>query len=135
VLYAYWMHPKIYPESREVLSRCRVPVCLVSNIDNADLESALRHNRLRFDQVVTSEDCRAYKPRKEMFERALSLLGLLPGEVLHVGDSLSSDVRGAQSMGIPVLWINRRGRQLPDTAQAPDYVATELKGLLSILEA
>jgi FMN phosphatase YigB (HAD superfamily) len=118
-----------------VLAQCQVPLCLVSNIDNADLHSALRHNSLHFEWVVTSEDCRAYKPRKEMFERALSLLGVSPEEALNVGDSFSSDVRGAQFLGIPVLWINRRNRHLPDGSQAPDYVASDLTGLLNILQA
>jgi len=55
--------------------------------DNADLASALKHVRMSFDHVVTSEDCRAYKPRPEPFQRALRLLGLEAHEVLHVGDS------------------------------------------------
>ena len=119
ILYEYWAQPTIFPESREVLAQCRIPICLVSNIDNADLQSALRHNDLSFDWVVTSEDCRAYKPRAEVFEKALSLLDLSAGEVLHVGDSLSSDVRGAKSQGIPALWINRKKRQAPCGDEAP----------------
>jgi len=133
-LYEYWAHPTIFPESREMLDQCRIPICLVSNIDNAELQSALDHNTLCFDWVVTSEDCRAYKPRGEMFERALSLLGLSAREVLHVGDSLGSDVRGAKSQGIPVLWLNRKKRQAPCGDDAPDYISTDLTGLLNILQ-
>ena len=133
VLFEYWSRPALFPESKEVLAQCRIPICLVSNIDDAELQSALRHNDLRFDLVVTSEDCRAYKPRSEMFEKALSLLGMLREEVLHIGDSLGSDVRGAKSFGVPVLWINRKNRQSPDGEDAPDYISTDLRGLLSIL--
>lgn len=133
ILIQYWAHPRMLPESREVLAQCRIPTCLVSNIDNAELLSALRHNDLGFDWIVTSEDCRAYKPRREIFEKALGLLGLSAAEVLHVGDSLGSDVRGAKSQGIPVLWINRRKRQPPTGDAAPDYEATDLRGLLSFV--
>ena len=133
VLYAYWRCPAIFAESRKVVRDVTVPICLVSNIDNADLASALRHVDLSFDFVVTSEECRAYKPRGDMFERALSLLGLSAGEVIHVGDSLGSDVRGAKSQGIPVLWINRRNRNAPDGQEAPDYAARDLTGLLDVL--
>jgi 2-haloacid dehalogenase/putative hydrolase of the HAD superfamily len=129
VLYEYWSCPVPFPESKEVLARCRMPICLVCNIDNAELESALRYNDLRFDFVVTSEDCRAYKPRGEMFDKALSLLDLSRKEVLHIGDSLSSDVRGAKSLRIPVLWINRKNRQAPEGEDAPDYISTDLRGL------
>jgi len=132
-LYEYWAHPTIFPESKEVLAKCQIPICVVSNIDNAELQSAIRHNDLRFDWVVTSEDCRAYKPRSEVFEKALSLLGLSPGEVLHVGDSLNSDVRGAKSKGIRVLWINRKKREVSHADETPDYIATDLTGLSSFL--
>jgi 2-haloacid dehalogenase/putative hydrolase of the HAD superfamily len=110
-----------------------LPICLVSNIDNAELDSALRYNKLHFDLIVTSEDCRAYKPRREMFEKALLLLGLSREEVLHVGDSLGSDVRGAKAWGIPVLWLNRKNRPIPTGASAPDYITADLEGLLNIL--
>jgi len=134
ILYEYWTHPTIFPESREVLAKCTIPICLVSNIDNAELQSALKHNNLCFDWVVTSEDCRAYKPRGEMFEKALSLLDLPAGKVLHVGDSFSSDVCGAKSQGILVLWINRKKKQVSCVDEAPDYISTDLTGLLNILK-
>jgi 2-haloacid dehalogenase/putative hydrolase of the HAD superfamily len=134
VLYDYWSHPTIYPESKGALAQCRIPICLVSNIDNAELQSALRVHDLHFDWVVTSEESRAYKPRREMFEKALSLLGLSRDKVLHVGDSLSSDVRGAKALGIPVLWVNRRRRRTPGGEDAPDYTSTDLRGILRVLE-
>ncbi len=132
-LYERWMCSKTFPESRDVIAKCHVPICLVSNIDNADLASTIRHNNLSFDLIVTSEDCRAYKPRPELFEKALSLLGMSNEEVLHVGDSLSSDVRGAKMRGIPVLWINRKGRKLSSQHEQPDYISTDLFGILDIL--
>ena len=131
-LYSYWSHPTILPEAKAVLAQCGVPVCLVSNIDNADLESALRHCGLSFELVVTSEDCRAYKPRGEMFERALALLNRSAAEVLHIGDSLGSDVNGAKNSGIRTLWINRTNRR-PPKGNIADYVSADLSGLLAIL--
>jgi len=132
-VYDYWTRPAIFPESRGVIANCGVPICLLSNIDNADLASALKHNGLSFDLVVTSEDCKAYKPRPEPFEKALSLLGLSNEEVLHVGDSLSSDVRGARALAIPVLWINRRKRKLPAGHERPDYVSADLTRISDIV--
>jgi 2-haloacid dehalogenase/putative hydrolase of the HAD superfamily len=134
-LYEHWARPPLWSESVEILLQCAVPLCLVSNIDDADLQAALVHNGLTFEYTVTSEACRAYKPRREMFERAQQLLGLSAAEVLHVGDSLGSDVRGARQAGVPVLWINRRGRTPPDGAPAPDHVSTDLSGLLAHVTA
>jgi 2-haloacid dehalogenase/putative hydrolase of the HAD superfamily len=135
VLYDYWVRPSLYPESRSVVSQCKRPVCLVSNIDEVDLRSALEHTGLTFEHIITSDGCRAYKPRPEPFMSALSLLGLSSHEVLHVGDSLRSDVRGARALSIPVLWINRRNRALPPGHEPPDYVSADLTGLIDVLRA
>lgn len=134
ILYEYWARPTMFPESRIVIAKCNVPICLVTNIDNAELNSALTHNELSFDFMVTSEDCRAYKPRPEPFERALSLLNLSNEEVLHVGDSLRSDVGGAKALGITVLWINRKKRLLSACEELPDHISTDLTGMLDILK-
>ena len=130
----YWSRPILYPEVRSVLARCRVPVCIVSNIDNAELFAAIEFHGLSFAAMVTSEDCRAYKPRPELFMKALSLLALSAEDVLHVGDSRNNDVRGAQAVGIPVLWVNRNGRIFPTGRKRPDYEAQDLTGILDLLK-
>lgn len=132
-LFDYWQRPPIFPESKRVIEKCHVPVCLVTNIDNADLACALAHHGLRFEMMVTSEDCRAYKPRAEPFRKALSLLGLTPRDVLHVGDSITADVRGAKALGIPVMWLNRRQARLPENSPRPDHIAADLTAMLSML--
>ncbi|MFC1735069.1 HAD family hydrolase [Candidatus Hydrogenedentota bacterium] len=126
--------PVIFPKSKDVLAACNVPVCIVSNIDNAELESALEHTGLSFDMVVTSEDCRSYKPHSVLFERALSLLDMGSGEVLHVGDSIPNDVAGARAMGIETLWINRKNTVIPQNTPAPDHISSDLTGILDILK-
>jgi 2-haloalkanoic acid dehalogenase type II len=131
-LYDYWSAPRVFPESLAALAACQVPQCLVSNIDTADLQSALDHLGISFDYVVTSQDARAYKPRREPFERALALLGCSSRQVLHVGDSFSSDVVGAREVGILVLWINRKRRTSPGAPTA-DFVAEDLRALPAIL--
>ena len=111
----YWARPMIYPESRGVIASCGVPISLVSNIDNAELESALAHTEVRTNHIVTSEDCRSYKPRAKMFTKALELLGLQAPDVLHIGDSLGSDVGGARAAGILCSGSTARaGKSLPN---------------------
>jgi 2-haloalkanoic acid dehalogenase type II len=129
----YRGHPKLFPESQTVVDSLTIPVCLLTNIDNAEIQSALRFTGLSFNWVVTSEDCRAYKPRPEVFQNALSIMGKKAFEVLHVGDSWQGDIQGAQTMEIPVLWIDRRHRPLPDGAQPPDYTASDLNSLTELL--
>ena len=50
-----------------------------------------------------------------------------------VGDSLSSDIAGAQKTGMKTCWINRAGRALSGEIQ-PDAVIQNLHQLLEIKE-
>lgn len=50
------------------------------------------------------------KPRPEIFRCALSLLGVVAAEVLHVGDRVDADVLGALAVGMTPVWVSR-GRE------------------------
>ncbi|HEY3341681.1 MAG TPA: HAD family hydrolase [Anaerolineae bacterium] len=129
-IFAHWQRPIAYPDALEFVRRLHIPACIVSNADNADLRSAMDMQGWIFQHVVTSEQCRAYKPRHEMFTAALKQLSLQPGDVLHVGDSPASDVEGARQMGIDVAWVNRHAR--PASASTPTYCVADLCQLLPL---
>lgn len=74
---------------------------------------AIEYHGLKPDGVFTSEDAKSYKPRKELFELALNTVGVSAEEVVHIGDSLGSDVKGASALGINTIWINRSGKEVP----------------------
>ena len=109
-LFEYWSTPEVYPDTLDFLRSQDVPIIIVSNIDNSFFESALQQIPFDFSDVVTSEDVRAYKPRSEPFKQALERNSLRPEEVIHIGDSYSSDVAGAVQCGIDAIWVNRRNR-------------------------
>lgn len=113
-MFAYWMKPEIFEESKEFFEKSPVPIYIVSNIDRADILAAIEYHGLKPEGVFTSEDAKSYKPRKELFELALESSGLNADEVVHIGDSLSSDIQGASSVGINAIWINRGGREVPN---------------------
>ncbi|MCC2322260.1 HAD family hydrolase [Cellulomonas xiejunii] len=125
----FWRRPALFADSLPFLQQLGVPVCVVSNIDRADVLAALDLHHLPVDAVVTSEDARAYKPRPEPFELALDALGLRPDEVLHVGDSPSADVGGAGALGMDTAWLNRKGRQAPPGCE-PTFTAGSFHALV-----
>lgn len=43
-----------------------------------------------------------------------SLSPVKPQEIVHIGDSLSSDIKGAANLGINTIWINRNRKETPD---------------------
>jgi 2-haloacid dehalogenase/putative hydrolase of the HAD superfamily len=131
--FRYWRSPPLRPGTQEFLSRVTVPICVVSDVDRADLHAAVAHHGLAFTAVVTSEDVRAYKPDRAMFARALAALDLAADEVMHVGDSTSADVYGAHAAGIQAAWVNPRGHALPDDTPVA-YEIADLTGLIEILQ-
>ncbi|MCR4929840.1 MAG: HAD family hydrolase [Lachnospiraceae bacterium] len=113
-MFAHWVKPPIFEDSKEFFERSPVPVYIVSNIDTGDIRKAIEYHGLKPAGVFTSEDARSYKPRKELFELALKDTGFKTDEVIHIGDSISSDVKGAGALGIKTLWLNRFGKDISD---------------------
>ena len=86
-----------------------------------------------FDAVVVSGDLGIGKPDKRIFEWMLSRLHVRPDSAMMIGDSLKSDVAGAQSAGLKAAWLNRLDEE-PGEADAPDIVLKNLYGLRKIVE-
>lgn len=127
LMFEHWMKPPIFEESKEFFEKSPVPIYVVSNIDRDDVIKAIAYHELKPAGVFTSEDARSYKPRAEIFEMALKKVNLQPDEVVHIGDSLSSDIKGASALGINTVWINRDGKVVPEGIVA-------VKNLLEIFE-
>ena len=59
-----------------------------------------------FDHVVISEEVGVQKPSKAFFERALALIGAEKEDCLVIGDSLTSDIKGAQDAGMDAFHLH-----------------------------
>jgi 2-haloalkanoic acid dehalogenase type II len=132
MLNAYLARPSLFEEVPCVLSKLKLPVCIVSNADEAEIRAAMSHHGLGFDYVVTSESAKAYKPDARIFQAALRLTGWEATHVLHVGDSLHSDVGGAKPLGIRTAWVNRADRISDIGTETPDYTWHDLRPLLDL---
>lgn len=128
-----WRAPQPFADARVFLDRCPVPVCVLSDIDRADVEAALEHSGLPLGAVVTSDDVRAYKPAPDGFRAAAELLGLPLGDLWHLGDSLSSDIAGAAALGLGTVWVNRRAQVRTLEAPVPDVEVRILTDVLPLL--
>ena len=71
--------------------------------------------------VVISEEVGAMKPQPAIFQHAAEVAGAEPGEILYVGDSLHSDVRGGLRAGWQLAWFG--GDRHPERAAHPDVFA------------
>jgi 2-haloalkanoic acid dehalogenase type II len=124
-----------FPDTRAALLQARdrgLRLVIVSNTDRDIVEHTLRHLAVPFDDVVTAEDCRAYKPSRAVFEQALARVGEPPERVLHVAFGFKYDIGPAQALGCRTAWVNRfvEARPGPPT---PDYEWRDLWGLAELM--
>lgn len=131
--FEHWIKPKLYADTMPFLKALEgTPIYILSNIDTADVVTAIEFHQMKVTDVLTSEDVRAYKPRPELFIEALKRSKLNADEVLHIGDSIINDVKGAQDLGISAMWLNRLNRVLPDGFN-PNYICKDLNEALHML--
>lgn len=123
----------LYPDALEGLQRmaARVPVLALSN-GNADLQRIglwpLFHSQ------VSAREHGAAKPEPSIFLAACRQLDLAPDQVLHVGDHVDMDVRGAMGAGLRACWLNREAHDWPAGAARPDLEFDTLTALADWLE-
>lgn len=103
-----------FPDSRAALTRLgeRFRLIVLSNVDRGSFALSNLRLGVEFDLVLTAQDIGSYKPDLENFEamlRALPELGIERTRLLHVAQSLYHDHVPAQQLGLPSVWIDRRG--------------------------
>jgi 2-haloacid dehalogenase len=104
-----------WPEAPAVLSELRatVKIGVVTNCSDELGRRAAAHVGVPFDVVATAEEAGAYKPRAEPYRLALEALDVDAARTVFVAGS-PDDIAGADRVGMPVYWHNRRGLDLGD---------------------
>ena len=105
-----WVHAPLYDDVKPFLESCKLPVYVLSNDDLVYLERSFEEKGIRPAGTISAEMCRACKPHREIFEKALETAGVSPAEVIHIGDSVVSDVEAARAVGITPVLIDRTGK-------------------------
>lgn len=89
-----------------------------------------------FEDMFYSEQIGCAKPYKGFFDYVFGHIeGFDKSRTVLVGDSLSSDILGANNAGITGIWFNPKGKS-NDSAAIPDHTVSgydELKALLAKL--
>lgn len=119
--------------SREVLQQLPQPKVLVSNF-YGNMPTVLREFGFDglFQHVVESAVVGVRKPDPCIFLMGVEALGLQPGEVTVVGDSMEKDIIPAKTAGCQTVWL--KGEQWNDDAvdeRAADCVMSDLSELIT----
>ncbi len=117
----FWVNAPTFPDTPRFFDTCPLPIYIITNNGLPYMKQALAQNGLQAAGIISADTVRAYKPHREIFDEALKISGRAPDEVIHIGDSYSSDVIGARSAGIRSLLLLRgQQRQYADVDVAND---------------
>lgn len=125
----------VFPDTNPALERLARGrrLGILSNVDDDLLDGTARRLSVEIDFRVTADRVESYKPDLAHFEAARPFVGDT-GAWLHVAQSLFHDVVPARCLGIPVVWINRKGEEPPADSPRPDRELPDLAALADWLE-
>lgn len=87
-----------------------------------------------FEVLTISDELGIAKPDRRILDHTLAALGDPPrGEVLMIGDSLSSDIQGGLNAGVDTCWIAPDGRAAPAEGPIPTHTIRALSELPAIV--
>lgn len=96
----------LYPDVLDGLTRLSRRFLLAS-LTNGNADVARIGIRHHFKAAISAHAHGASKPDPALFHIACRELACNPDEVVHVGDDMELDIRGARAAGLHVIWMNR----------------------------
>jgi 2-haloacid dehalogenase len=116
----------------------RYKLAVISNIDDDLFAQTQKHLGVKFDEVITAQRARSYKPSLNNFQIALRMLAISPEQLLHAGQSVYHDVVPAASLGISTVWVNRKSARpgvgpVRASIGKPDLEVPDLASLVAVM--
>ncbi|MBN2383700.1 HAD family hydrolase [bacterium] len=126
----------LFPETIEVLQDLaeRYRLALITN-GAPDLQwSKIRGGKLAeyFHPIIISGNIGFGKPDLMIFQSAFSFFPENDSVFIMIGNSLESDIAGAQHAGIKSIWLNRTGT-INISEYKPDYEIQDLREISNIV--
>jgi putative hydrolase of the HAD superfamily len=130
--------PYVYEETFEVLDQLKGTVKLLMLTNGSpDLQrekiASVPALAPYFDHIVISGEFGEGKPASSIFKHAMQLLDIDASEGLMVGDKLTTDILGSNSVGMPNAWMNRHHVERTDEI-IPKHEVKSLRELFAIIE-
>ena len=122
--------------AKPVLDRLseKYPIVLVSNF-YGNIETVLQDFGVHkyFQAIIESAVLGIRKPDPRIFEHGVKALGLLPPQVLVVGDSYRKDIEPAEKLGCQAIWLKGKGWTAEEDAQLYPNTIYKLDEILQLL--
>ncbi len=88
-------------------------LAILSNVDRDLISGTLQALPVPFDDIVTAEDVRVYKPSLNHFRHFQDEHRVANADWIHVACSYFHDIVPASQLGIQRVWVNRGGDAAP----------------------
>lgn len=104
-----WVHAPLFDDVKDFFERTKLPIYVLSNDDLCYIKESMELKGLKPAGIISADMARACKPSRAIFEKALEVAGVSADEVVHIGDSMVSDVEPAKKLGITPIYLSRKG--------------------------
>ena len=127
-------HRALFPDVEPALKElsARYTLGLLSNGNSYATRLGL--SSLISFEVFSQDHSGIEKPDPRLFHIAVAEACCAPEELVHVGDNVEYDVRGARAAGIRSVWLNRNGDS-PNSESTVDLTISTLDGFAGLLSA
>ena len=121
---------QLFPDSLPVLEEMKkggYPIAIVSDAQKVFCleEGEILGLTPFFSHVIMSTQLGFRKPDPRIFTVACALLAASPPEAVYIGNDLETDVKGAQSIGMKAILLDRE-KKATDPEPKPDFYTNSL---------
>lgn len=132
------LKPYMLDGAKELLSALKGKVKMYIVTNGVEFIQKSRYSlsglSLYFDGIFISGELGYEKPDPKYFECIEDILGTFSKEnTIVIGDSLTSDIKGANNFGLDSCWYNPSKKQ-PSTVASPTYTAHSFDEVYSVIE-
>ncbi|PJZ68815.1 haloacid dehalogenase, type II [Leptospira perolatii] len=121
-------------QTLEKLKKSGLRIIVLSNFSGKMLKDNANHAGIShyFEQLISTEVDRSYKPDPIAYELGRRKLGLKKEEILFVAFG-GWDVYGAKNFGYTTYWVNRFQLPVEELGLLPDATSQNLEGLSNFI--
>ncbi|WP_422124393.1 haloacid dehalogenase type II [Planococcus sp. X10-3] len=131
-LFEAYLRLPLYTEVEEVLTELKEKKLVVFSNGSHDMLDPLIENAgltNLFSEMLSIDEIKQFKPTPASYLYAMKKLNLERHEVLFMSSN-GWDISGAKNFGFQTAWINRQNLPIEQLGLEPDYVFSDLNGLL-----
>jgi 2-haloacid dehalogenase len=124
------------PSALSALKEAGIRLAFLSNMTTTLLDAGIKNAGLDgvFEQVLSKDQIRAYKPDPRAYQMAIDAFKLKREEIIFAAFAVC-DTAGAKWFGYPTFWVNSLNLPSEELGVAPDAMGRDLADLVSFVKA